>query len=280
MLWATLVNHVKQYRIYPCRIGRFCSAPANACPRCLTVLTTPACWCTAICRLAQYAEGCPHSDQLLAMVGPGIMLWAPREYELFRLCGRRVREGSLLRTIYSARRWLTRFLWRRWLYLLWESRVTRWSAAASLTGRALTMPARSYSPGSAEGSPLPRSRCQISPSVSYTARWLWLSHTGEGSVPIPDVERRVDRHLVCRRRERVQALHSGRKSSRAADGRRRSPARTDAAPMACFTASGFFFGILRLIQHDDAQRGHAKAFAPRQQQRWRCCADCSPPRRR
>ncbi len=25
------------------------------------------------------------SDQLLAMVGPGIMLWAPREYELFRL---------------------------------------------------------------------------------------------------------------------------------------------------------------------------------------------------
>lgn len=27
----------------------------------------------------------PRSDQLLAMVGPGMMLWAPREYELFRL---------------------------------------------------------------------------------------------------------------------------------------------------------------------------------------------------
>ena len=27
------------------------------------------------------------SDQLLAMVGPGLMLWAPREYELFRTNG-------------------------------------------------------------------------------------------------------------------------------------------------------------------------------------------------
>jgi len=28
----------------------------------------------------------PRSDQLLAMVNPGLTLWAPREYELFRLC--------------------------------------------------------------------------------------------------------------------------------------------------------------------------------------------------
>ncbi len=33
---------------------------------------------------AQHAKD-PRSDQLLAMVGPGMMLWAPREYELFRL---------------------------------------------------------------------------------------------------------------------------------------------------------------------------------------------------
>jgi hypothetical protein len=33
------------------------------------------------------------SDQLLAMVGPGIMLWAPREYELFRLSDSGAAEG-------------------------------------------------------------------------------------------------------------------------------------------------------------------------------------------
>lgn len=35
------------------------------------------------------------SDQLLAMLGPGIMLWAPREYELFRLSDSGAAEGLL-----------------------------------------------------------------------------------------------------------------------------------------------------------------------------------------
>ncbi|MEA0983707.1 hypothetical protein U6A98_23970, partial [Salmonella enterica subsp. enterica serovar Enteritidis] len=36
------------------------------------------------------------SDQLLAMVGPGPMLWAPREFELFRLMDNPLAEGVLL----------------------------------------------------------------------------------------------------------------------------------------------------------------------------------------
>lgn len=62
----------------------------------------------------------PRSDQLLAMLNPGMMLWAPREYELFRLC----EEGMPNELLY---RYLSRapvaesFLSRRWLYVLWES---------------------------------------------------------------------------------------------------------------------------------------------------------------
>lgn len=61
----------------------------------------------------------PRSDQLLAMLNPGMMLWAPREYELFRLC----EEGMPDELLY---RYLSRapvaesFLARRWLYVIWE----------------------------------------------------------------------------------------------------------------------------------------------------------------
>ena len=61
----------------------------------------------------------PRSDQLLAMVGPGIMLWAPREYELFRLSDSGAAEGLLWH--YRQRAPVAdAFLWRRWLYLLWD----------------------------------------------------------------------------------------------------------------------------------------------------------------
>ena len=61
----------------------------------------------------------PRSDQLLAMVGPGIMLWAPREYELFRLSDSGAAEGLLWH--YRQRAPVAEaFLWRRWLYLLWD----------------------------------------------------------------------------------------------------------------------------------------------------------------
>jgi len=61
----------------------------------------------------------PRSDQLLAMLGPGIMLWAPREYELFRLSDSGAAEGLLWHYLQRAPV-AEAFLWRRWLYLLWD----------------------------------------------------------------------------------------------------------------------------------------------------------------
>ncbi|HFK5769181.1 TPA: YcbJ family phosphotransferase [Enterobacter ludwigii] len=61
----------------------------------------------------------PRSDQLLAMVGPVIMLWAPREYELFRLSDSGAAEGLLWHYLQRAPV-AEAFLWRRWLYLLWD----------------------------------------------------------------------------------------------------------------------------------------------------------------
>lgn len=59
------------------------------------------------------------SDQLLAMVGPGIMLWAPREYELFRLADSELAEGLLWHYLQRAPV-AEAFIWRRWLYMLWD----------------------------------------------------------------------------------------------------------------------------------------------------------------
>ena len=59
------------------------------------------------------------SDQLLAMVGPGSMLWAPREYELFRLADGGQAEGLLWHYLQRAPV-AEAFIWRRWLYLLWD----------------------------------------------------------------------------------------------------------------------------------------------------------------
>ncbi|WP_033848047.1 YcbJ family phosphotransferase [Yersinia wautersii] len=59
------------------------------------------------------------SDQLLAMLNPGPMLWAPREYDLFRLS----EEGMPSQLLY---RYLNKapvseaFVARRWLYMLWD----------------------------------------------------------------------------------------------------------------------------------------------------------------
>ncbi|ENK5078124.1 YcbJ family phosphotransferase [Klebsiella variicola] len=61
----------------------------------------------------------PRSDQLLAMVGPGMMLWAPREYELFRLAEGGQAEQLLWRYLQQAPV-SEAFVWRRWLYLLWD----------------------------------------------------------------------------------------------------------------------------------------------------------------
>lgn len=61
----------------------------------------------------------PRHDQLLAMVSPGTQLWAPREYELFRL-----NDDGLAGTLMY--RYLQRspvdegFVCRRWLYQVWD----------------------------------------------------------------------------------------------------------------------------------------------------------------
>ncbi|WP_105284188.1 YcbJ family phosphotransferase [Escherichia fergusonii] len=59
------------------------------------------------------------SDQLLAMVGPGLMLWAPREYELFRLMDNPMAEDLLWSYLQRAPV-AESFIWRRWLYVLWD----------------------------------------------------------------------------------------------------------------------------------------------------------------
>lgn len=60
------------------------------------------------------------SDQLLAMINPGIVLWAPREYELFRLCESGMPE-QLLYHYLSKAPVAEDFIYRRWLYAIWEA---------------------------------------------------------------------------------------------------------------------------------------------------------------
>lgn len=60
------------------------------------------------------------TDQLLAMLNPGMMLWAPREYELFRLCEAGMPDQLLFRYLQRAPV-AEQFLVRRWLYVVWEA---------------------------------------------------------------------------------------------------------------------------------------------------------------
>ncbi|MFP1943777.1 YcbJ family phosphotransferase [Lonsdalea quercina] len=60
------------------------------------------------------------SDQLLAMINPGMMLWSPREYELFRLCDEGMAEQLLYHYLRRAPVSET-FVSRRWLYVVWAA---------------------------------------------------------------------------------------------------------------------------------------------------------------
>jgi hypothetical protein len=62
----------------------------------------------------------PKTDQLLAMLNPGMVLWAPREYELFRLCESGMPEQLLYYYLQRAPV-AESFLMRRWLYVIWEA---------------------------------------------------------------------------------------------------------------------------------------------------------------
>jgi len=59
------------------------------------------------------------SDQLLAMTQPGTILWAPREYELIHL-GESPTEQALMEHYLRCAPVSEGFLWRRWLYQLWD----------------------------------------------------------------------------------------------------------------------------------------------------------------
>ncbi|WP_024548365.1 YcbJ family phosphotransferase [Siccibacter turicensis] len=59
------------------------------------------------------------SDQLVAVVNPGVMLWAPREYDLFRLLDDGLGE-SLFWSYLQRAPVAESFMWRRWLYVLWD----------------------------------------------------------------------------------------------------------------------------------------------------------------
>ncbi|MBJ2063906.1 YcbJ family phosphotransferase [Serratia odorifera] len=60
------------------------------------------------------------TDQLLAMINPGMMLWAPREYDLFRLCEAGMPSQLLFHYLRRAPV-AESFLARRWLYVIWEA---------------------------------------------------------------------------------------------------------------------------------------------------------------
>ncbi|GBU12627.1 hypothetical protein AwEntero_12280 [Enterobacterales bacterium] len=61
----------------------------------------------------------PRSDQLLAMINPGTVLWAPREFDLFRLWEKGMSEQLLFSYLQRAPV-AESFLARRWLYIVWE----------------------------------------------------------------------------------------------------------------------------------------------------------------
>ncbi|MDR3432337.1 MAG: YcbJ family phosphotransferase [Rouxiella aceris] len=62
----------------------------------------------------------PKSDQLLAMINPGMVLWAPREFELFRLWEQGMSSQLLYRYLQKAPV-AESFIARRWVYVIWES---------------------------------------------------------------------------------------------------------------------------------------------------------------
>lgn len=59
------------------------------------------------------------SDQLIAMTQPGNILWAPREYELIHL-GESAAETALLHDYLQRAPVSEGFIWRRWVYQLWD----------------------------------------------------------------------------------------------------------------------------------------------------------------
>ncbi len=103
------------------------------------------------------------SDQLLAMVGPGLMLWAPREYELFRLMDNSLAEDLLWSYLQRAPV-AESFIWRRWLCMCYGMKLRNWLIPDDLVGATSIW----HQNHSCRGSPDEPffSHCQMRPSVS------------------------------------------------------------------------------------------------------------------
>lgn len=84
------------------------------------------------------------SDQLLAMINPGMMLWAPREYDLFRLCEPGMSEALFYRYLQKAPL-ADDFVYRRWLYVIWEA-VSRYLHTGQLDRSLFDRAAQGLSP--------------------------------------------------------------------------------------------------------------------------------------
>ncbi|QTF08106.1 YcbJ family phosphotransferase [Brenneria izadpanahii] len=84
------------------------------------------------------------SDQLLAMINPGVMLWAPREYELLRLCEPGMPE-QLLYHYLSKAPVAESFVYRRWLYVIWEA-IARYIHTGQLDRRLFDIASQELSP--------------------------------------------------------------------------------------------------------------------------------------
>nr|WP_113867009.1 YcbJ family phosphotransferase [Brenneria salicis]NMN91403.1 phosphotransferase family enzyme [Brenneria salicis ATCC 15712 = DSM 30166]RBP61755.1 phosphotransferase family enzyme [Brenneria salicis ATCC 15712 = DSM 30166]RLM30496.1 hypothetical protein BHG07_10500 [Brenneria salicis ATCC 15712 = DSM 30166] len=84
------------------------------------------------------------TDQLLAMINPGMMLWAPREYELFRLCGSGMPQQLLYHYLKKAPV-AESFVYRRWLYVIWEA-VSRYIHTGQLDRQLFDIASRELAP--------------------------------------------------------------------------------------------------------------------------------------
>lgn len=83
-------------------------------------------------------------DQLLAMVNPGTVLWAPREFDLYPLCECGVGD-DILREYLRRAPVAEGFVARRWLYILWEE-IARLIHTRQFDRQRFTMASRSLLP--------------------------------------------------------------------------------------------------------------------------------------
>lgn len=86
----------------------------------------------------------PGHDRLLAMVNPGPLQWAPREFDLYPFCGF-ASGDALLNDYYQYAPLAEGFVARRWLYLLWEE-IARWQNHGKFNRQRFRLAAESLLP--------------------------------------------------------------------------------------------------------------------------------------